>query len=71
MLSFANGWGIFRFKLFITCRHFLLYDSQIESVIYARDKYLAKEGIILPDRAALFISSLEDEAYKNKRMDFW
>jgi hypothetical protein len=51
--------------------HFLVYDSLIESVIFARDKYLAKGGIILPDRGVLFLSSIEDEEYKNKKMEFW
>jgi len=39
--------------------------------MFARDKYLSKEGIIMPDRAVIFISSLEDEEYKNKKLEFW
>jgi protein arginine N-methyltransferase 1 len=56
---------------FHTKSHFLIYDSLIESVIFARDKYLAKQGKILPDRGVLFVASIEDEQFKNKKMEFW
>lgn len=31
--------------------YFLLYESMLDSVLWARDKYLAKDGKMLPDRA--------------------
>jgi protein arginine N-methyltransferase 1 len=31
--------------------YFLLYESMLDTVLYARDKYLAKDGKMLPDRA--------------------
>jgi protein arginine N-methyltransferase 1 len=31
--------------------YFLLYESMLDSVLWARDKYLAKGGKMLPDRA--------------------
>ena len=31
--------------------YFLLYESMLDSVLWARDKYLVKGGKMLPDRA--------------------
>src|ERR1700716_2263028 len=42
--------------------YFLLYESMLDTVLYARDKWLVKDGtgLILPDRATLHIAALED-----------
>ena len=44
--------------------YFLLYESMLDSVLYARDKYLVKGGKMLPDRAQIFVAALEDGQYK-------
>lgn len=31
--------------------YFLLYESMLDSVLFARDKYLVKGGKMLPDKA--------------------
>lgn len=51
--------------------YFLLYESMLDSVLWARDKYLAKGGKMLPDRAQIFVASIEDEQYKNNKIGFW
>ena len=51
--------------------YFLLYESMLDSVLWARDKYLAKGGKMLPDRAQIFVAAIEDEQYKNQKMGFW
>lgn len=52
--------------------YFLLYESMLDTVIYARDKYLRPEtGIMLPDKAVLFLAAIEDAAYKAEKIDFW
>ena len=33
----------------------LFFESMLSSVLFARDKYLAKGGVVLPDRTPLFI----------------
>jgi protein arginine N-methyltransferase 1 len=48
--------------------YFLLYEGMFDSVIYARDKWLAHDGILLPDRASMFIAALDDEKYYYKKM---
>ena len=51
--------------------YFLLYESMLDSVLFARDKYLRKGGKMLPDRAELYIAALEDSAYKEQKKSFW
>lgn len=51
--------------------YFLLYESMLDSVLWARDKYLAKGGKMLPDRAQIFIGAIEDEQYKSQKIGFW
>lgn len=51
--------------------YFLLYESMLPTVIYARDKWLKKGGLIFPDKATLFISAIEDEEYKSDKIEFW
>jgi hypothetical protein len=39
-----------------------------DSVIFARDKWLSSDGILLPDTAKIFIAALDDEKYYKKKM---
>lgn len=41
--------------------YFLLYESMLDCIIIARDKYLKSNGLLFPDRAVLFIATIEDE----------
>jgi type I protein arginine methyltransferase len=49
----------------------LLYESMLDSVLFARDKWLAKGGIVFPDKAVLYIAAIEDGQVKRERIDFW
>jgi len=52
--------------------YFLLYESMLDTVIYARDKWLIPQnGILLPDKAVMYISAMEDGLVKRERIDFW
>ena len=51
--------------------YFLVYESMFDSVIYARDKWLAPYGLLFPDKAKMYIAGIEDEAYKKRKIDFW
>ncbi len=44
--------------------YFLLYESMLDCVLYARDKYLTPNGLIFPDRAVIYIAAIEDEEYR-------
>lgn len=50
----------------------LFYESMLDTVIYAREKWLKKKnGMIFPDKAKLFLTAIEDRAYKNRKINFW
>lgn len=51
--------------------YFLLYEAMLDTVLYARDKYLKPDGIILPDRATMQIAAIEDAQYKAEKIGFW
>jgi protein arginine N-methyltransferase 1 len=40
--------------------YFLLYESMLDSVLWARDKYLVKGGKMLPDKVSIYIAAIED-----------
>ncbi|KAJ1488186.1 protein arginine N-methyltransferase [Baffinella frigidus] len=50
----------------------LLYESMLDTVLYARDKWLVKVGgIIMPDVATLYMVGIEDAQYKDEKIHFW
>lgn len=48
--------------------YFLLYESMLDTVLYARDKYLEKDGLIFPDKATIFVAGIEDGEYKDEKI---
>lgn len=51
--------------------YFLFYESMLDSVLWARDKYLAKGGKMVPDRVQMYIAAIEDGQYKGQKRNFW
>ncbi|TLD23344.1 hypothetical protein PspLS_07488 [Pyricularia sp. CBS 133598] len=51
--------------------YFLLYESMLDTVLYARDRYLAKDGLIFPDKAIIYAAGIEDGEYKDEKIGFW
>lgn len=51
--------------------YFLLYESMLDCVLYARDKYLNPNGMMFPDRAVLYLATIEDEEYRDTKINFW
>ncbi|XP_075994298.1 protein arginine N-methyltransferase 6 [Genypterus blacodes] len=48
----------------------LLHESMLNSVIYARDKWLKPGGLILPSKAELYIAPISDTVVED-RLNFW
>jgi len=46
----------------------LLYESMLNTVIFARDKWLAPNGILFPDKATLYLCAIEDRQYKDEKV---
>lgn len=52
--------------------YFLLYESMLDTVLYARDKWLVREGgIIFPDKATMYLTAIEDANVRRDRFDYW
>lgn len=48
--------------------YFLLYESMLDTVLYARDKYLSPTGLIFPDKATIHMAAIEDGDYKDEKI---
>lgn len=48
--------------------YFLLYESMLDSVLYARDRYLVPGGLMFPDEATLYLAAIEDQEYKEEKI---
>ena len=51
--------------------YFLLYESMLDTVLYARDRYLAPGGLLFPDKATLMLCGIEDGEYREEKIEFW
>ncbi|XP_021751168.1 probable protein arginine N-methyltransferase 1 [Chenopodium quinoa] len=51
--------------------YFLLYENMLNTVLYARDKWLVDNGIVFPDKASLYLTAIEDAEYKEDKIEFW
>jgi protein arginine N-methyltransferase 1 len=51
--------------------YFLLYESMLDTVLWARDHYLKEGGLIFPDRATMHIAGIEDGDYKEEKVHYW
>jgi len=49
----------------------LLYESMLPTVLFARDKWLKPDGVILPDKANIYLVAIEDADYKDDKINFW
>ena|ERR1700722_7349921 len=49
--------------------YFLLYESMLDTVLFARDKYLKPGGLIFPDNASLYLAAIEDHDYKEEKIN--
>jgi protein arginine N-methyltransferase 1 len=46
----------------------LLYESMLDTVLLARDKYLKPEGLMFPDLATMYLAGIEDKEYKEEKI---
>ncbi len=51
--------------------YFLFYEHMIDTVLYARDKWLRNDGkgVILPDKIQMFVCAIEDEQYRKEKIN--
>lgn len=51
--------------------YFLLYESMLNTVLYARDKWGAPGVRLFPDHASMYACGITDPQYKKKKFDVW
>jgi protein arginine N-methyltransferase 1 len=51
--------------------YFLIYESMLDTVIFARDKWLAPGGMLFPDKAQMYLVGIEDQEYRDEKINFW
>jgi protein arginine N-methyltransferase 3 len=49
----------------------LLFEAMLDSVLWARDRYLVPDGLMVPSHCTLRIAPLEDQDYISENIDFW
>lgn len=58
--------------LFDLCSQFmgylLIFESMTNSVLYARDRYLKKDGLLFPDQCTMYLAAIEDADYKEEKI---
>ena len=45
----------------------LFYESMLDSVLFARDKWLAFDGLMFPDKVTFHVTALEDVDYQSNK----
>jgi protein arginine N-methyltransferase 3 len=51
--------------------YFLLYEGMLNSVLFARDKWLSSDGLMAPSHVSLKITGFSDSEYMNDRLHYW
>lgn len=51
--------------------YFLLYEAMLDSVLIARDRFLAPGGILAPSQTRMLLSAIDDADFKNEKYNFW
>ena len=49
----------------------LLFEAMLDSVIYARDKYLKPDGLMIPSHCTLQVGALDDPEFVADNFTFW
>ena len=49
----------------------LLYESMMETVIYARDRWLKPGGLVLPDKFQMFVAGVDDSTNLRQYKKLW
>ena len=51
--------------------YFLLYESMLDTVIWAREHYLSDSGLVLPDTCSISLIGLDDQEMYKKNCEYW
>lgn len=51
--------------------YFLLFESMLPSVLFGRDKWMAKDGGVYPNKSMMYVAGVETNQLKKETVDFW
>ncbi|KAF8972856.1 hypothetical protein BGZ46_010008 [Entomortierella lignicola] len=51
--------------------YFLLYEAMLDSVLVARDRFLAPGGILAPSQTRILFTATNDESFLNDSINYW
>ncbi|KAJ2543078.1 hypothetical protein EV175_006008 [Coemansia sp. RSA 1933] len=51
--------------------YFLLFEAMLDSVLVARDRFLAPGGLLAPSASYIYLTAISDEDYVNERARYW
>ncbi|KAJ2610705.1 hypothetical protein H4S08_003485 [Coemansia sp. RSA 1365] len=51
--------------------YFLLFEAMLDSVLVARDRYLAPGGLLAPSASYIYLTAISDEDYLNDKVNYW
>lgn len=51
--------------------YFLIFESMLDTVIAARDKYLKPGGVLLPNKANIYLTLTDDKELYEKHVAYW
>ncbi|CAG5117363.1 unnamed protein product, partial [Candidula unifasciata] len=51
--------------------YFLLFEAMLDSVLWARDRYLAPGGCVYPDHFSMFVVGVSDLDLRKSKIEFW
>ncbi len=51
--------------------YFLLFESMLPTVLFARERWLAEGGSVYPDKATMYVSGADCVAHRERNIDYW
>lgn len=51
--------------------YFLLFESMLDTILYARDKFLVKGGLIFPNKCSTHLVAVDDDKMRKTHVQFW
>ena len=49
----------------------LLFEAMLDSVVFARDRYLKEGGLMIPAQSTIYIAPFSHPEYRKLKVDFW
>ncbi|KAJ1780048.1 hypothetical protein GGH19_001653 [Coemansia sp. RSA 1807] len=51
--------------------YFLLFEAMLDSVLVARDRFLAPGGLLAPSASYIYVTAISDTEYMSDRANYW